>query len=470
MSRRKLAFVVGNDDYENSRLTTCVNDANEMEACLTRLGFTTSCCTNVRRAVMLAAWDGFLRTIQPRDVVVVYFSGHGVERHGVNYLLPLDATSPVHDGLNFSTMLSELNKASHTINIIILDACRQNPTDPTWKYNLKGDHSKADGRGLAHAPSQFDVRCAEATAEFFIAFACEPGTVAMSGKNALLSPFTASLLQQLAHPHYNVQELFTRVRRDVLEKTLRRQRPSDYCTLESHFSFNGITCQPPHNARTPTSQTAGTGQPGIFVTRSPREPLLINDYFQHSANHQMPISIPIPDPVAAAAADRAKSPRGRGTSTTTPVAVPALSLRPPFLHHRADSAPPMCLSTPREPTSTSGAAQLPEFPPHSSLLHTPRHISSSVPSLPQPDLELGTPTAHSSRTPRSRPLFAQNQDGDPCRSTPLIRGLANADLLPRPTTPQTADAPALASSPLSGTPRRLAMAVLYPKASLPDPH
>eukprot|EP00696_Hemimastix_kukwesjijk_P009196 gnl/Hemi2/21659_TR7218_c0_g1_i1.p1 gnl/Hemi2/21659_TR7218_c0_g1~~gnl/Hemi2/21659_TR7218_c0_g1_i1.p1 ORF type:complete len:504 (+),score=108.77 gnl/Hemi2/21659_TR7218_c0_g1_i1:84-1595(+) len=240
--RRKVAFVVGNSKYipEGLDLPKCADDADAMSDCLISLGFVTQKFTNLECKQMKDQWDKFVGLVETGDVVVVYFSGHGMEQGGINYLLCVDADFPLDlskHSVSFSYMQQNLNQKANTTNIIILDCCRENPLDKTFKSFTPGK-KKTVSQGLAHP----EARREGASAEFLFAYACDPGTVARADEDSESpnSPFTASLLKKMTRPHRTVHDLLHRVTRDVHRNTGGQQVPwqsSNFRLRRRPFSF-----------------------------------------------------------------------------------------------------------------------------------------------------------------------------------------------------------------------------------------
>ncbi len=145
-AEKRVALVVGNDAYVNlapdKQLKKAINDARSVAETLSDLGFAVSRAENVGRLELNSLWSSFLTTIEPGDVAALYFSGHGVEVGGVNYLIPRDipvlAADQVEllksESLSFESMMDALRKRRPRVSLFILDACRNNPfTDPRGK-------------------------------------------------------------------------------------------------------------------------------------------------------------------------------------------------------------------------------------------------------------------------------------------------------------------------------------------------
>jgi len=132
-NEKRLALVIGNSDYSgSSALKNPVNDANLIAKTLQELGFTVIKRTNASRTQMTQAVAEFWGKLGQYNVALFYFAGHGVQVNGVNYLIPVDATLENKDMVAFEAISvndisSKFEEYNQNINILILDACRNNP-------------------------------------------------------------------------------------------------------------------------------------------------------------------------------------------------------------------------------------------------------------------------------------------------------------------------------------------------------
>ena len=214
---QKIALVIGNGAYSNlSRLANPVNDANDVAAALQNLGFVVERLIDVSLDQMD---DAVLRLknnlSESKDSYGFFFyAGHGVQLNGENYLIPVDANIPAESflrsrSLSVQTMLDELNDARNSLNVVVLDACRDNPFG--W--------GRSTGRGLALVTHQ--------PADSIIVYATSAGQIASdgTGRNGL---FTSQFLPNLTTPGIEVAEVFRRTGADVSEASNRQQIPAVY--------------------------------------------------------------------------------------------------------------------------------------------------------------------------------------------------------------------------------------------------
>jgi tetratricopeptide (TPR) repeat protein len=222
----RVALVIGNGAYANVRaLPNPPNDARSVATSLRDIGFAVSEGIDLDRAAMQKMTRDFLREAARAQVAVVYYAGHGVQIDGRNYLIPVDVRlaggGNLTDGMvDMDTILAALDDQVRT-NILIFDACRNNPVARQVASAAPGRAIEA-GSGLA-APSALGTG-ATLGAGTLIAFATAPGQVALDGEGAN-SPFSAALSRHIGTPGLEVQQMLTRVRAEVVAKTSGKQVP-----------------------------------------------------------------------------------------------------------------------------------------------------------------------------------------------------------------------------------------------------
>jgi len=211
---KRLALVLGNSDYKaQSKLANPVNDATDIARRLEGLGFEVLLRTDAGRREMARAITEFRQRIEPEDDVVVFYAGHGMQVDGRNYLIPVDLEADSEEEVAFNAvevdrLLRLLETAGSRTNVVILDACRNNPFERKTRGRSQGLAAVDAGRGT------------------LIAYATAPGSVAADGDaGARNSPYTASLLAALDAPGLKVEEVFKQVARGVVEQTRDRQLP-----------------------------------------------------------------------------------------------------------------------------------------------------------------------------------------------------------------------------------------------------
>lgn len=219
------ALVIGNGRYPGSPLENPANDAKAIAGELRASGFDANLLLDTSRDVMLNAIEAYAKLLAARKAVgLFYFAGHGAQLAWRNYLLPVDAVIKSLDdvparAVELNTLLQGLTRAGNPMNVIILDACRDNPF---------GKGVPTEQKGL----SQFD-----APPGSLLAYATSPGNVASdgSGSNGL---YTENLLRELKTPEAKIEDVFKRVRLAVRRRSNGEQIPWESTSLEEDFYFH----------------------------------------------------------------------------------------------------------------------------------------------------------------------------------------------------------------------------------------
>jgi uncharacterized caspase-like protein len=225
VAEKRVALIVGNSAYKNVPiLPNPVNDATAVAEFFKAARFDdVQLLLDANVAEMRHALGTFTDQSADADIAVVYFAGHGMEVDGVNYLIPTDAKlardfDVEDEALSLDRVLKSV-EAARRLRLVILDACRDNPFARTIKRSVA---SRSIGRGLGKVdPSVPNT---------LIAYSAKAGSVALDG-DAKNSPFTSSVLQELAIPNLDLRLAFGRVRDDVLKLTEQRQEPFVYGSL-----------------------------------------------------------------------------------------------------------------------------------------------------------------------------------------------------------------------------------------------
>ncbi len=229
-SETRVALVIGNARYEaQSPLKNPHNDAAAIAAALRKAGFkTVTVAENLSRDALVKALQEFQDKADAADWALIYFSGHGMEASGVNYVLPTDARlktdrNIADEAVSLNRLMDSVSGA-RKLHMVILDACRDNPFAHQMQRMLA---SKSVTRGLA------PVEPSRAT---LVVYAARDGQLAQDGDGDN-SPFAASLAKHLVEPHVEVTKLFRLVTDDVLYATERRQQPFVYGSLPGSEDF-----------------------------------------------------------------------------------------------------------------------------------------------------------------------------------------------------------------------------------------
>jgi hypothetical protein len=235
----RVALVIGNGAYENvPSLGNTINDARAMAASLNRVGFKVFRAENVGRRDMQGAIEAFLEAVTPGSEALIYYAGHGVELDGQNYLLPTDVAnltpgqtySLTADAVSLSLLLETLEQRRARVNIVVLDACRNNP------FKSDGTRSLGGTRGLARLdPPQGTV----------VIYAASAGETALdnlgAGDTSGNGLFTRSLLKLIDQPGLELRSMVQELKEQVYEAAVvgaqRGQLPSYYDGLLGKFYF-----------------------------------------------------------------------------------------------------------------------------------------------------------------------------------------------------------------------------------------
>ncbi|HZS84791.1 MAG TPA: caspase domain-containing protein [Stellaceae bacterium] len=234
-AERRVALVIGNAAYRSvGALDNPVNDARDMATKLKGLGFSVLRVENGTKPQMERAIEEFSRKLGPDAVSLFYYAGHGLQVNGHNFLVPVDARIESEqtvrlESVDLDAVLDQMSAARSRVNLVILDACRNNPFETRFR-------SVSGGLASIDAP--------EGT---LIAYATAPGKVAADGqgRNAL---YTANLLRALDQPGLKVEDVFKRVRIAVSKATGGAQTPWESSSLTGDFYF-----RPPSLAMAPAA-------------------------------------------------------------------------------------------------------------------------------------------------------------------------------------------------------------------------
>jgi hypothetical protein len=223
--QKRLALLIGNGQYQNSILANPENDAREMKSILLQYGFDVLEYENLSQSQMKMAMDEFGDKLKNYDVGLFFYAGHGIQSKGYNYLIPVDANikseeQVEYDCVQADRILALMESSGTDVNIIILDACRNNPFERSWTRS-------ANGKGLAFM---------NAPKGSLIAYATAPGSTASdgSGRNGL---YTSALLESIRIPDINILQVFQNVRVIVSDKSGGQQIPWESTSLTGDFIF-----------------------------------------------------------------------------------------------------------------------------------------------------------------------------------------------------------------------------------------
>ena len=223
ITEKRLALVFGNSDYANgTSLKNPKNDADLMEATLKDLGFTVMKQINAGKDAMENAIRDFSRRLPEYNVALFYYAGHGVQVDGVNYLIPIDAKLENKVDVAFETVevtkiTDQLKRNAANTNIVILDACRNNP----YKSWARGGNEGFKALGAVNGT--------------IVAYSTSEGMTAADGEGAN-GLFTEELVKQMLIPQ-DIESVFKKTRKEVMARSNNQQMPVDWSYLTGDFSF-----------------------------------------------------------------------------------------------------------------------------------------------------------------------------------------------------------------------------------------
>ena len=226
-AEERIALVVGNSTYDAvSSLDNPNSDARLISETLAGLGFEVTLLLDASQDELkrgIGLFGRALRKAGPDATGLFYYAGHGVQSFGTNYLLPVDivvadAADLDLEAVEAQSVLRQMYSARNKTNIVILDACRNNPFS---------DILAIDDNGLAEM---------QAPTGTFLAYATAPGEVALDGLEGN-SPFTKAVARSMTEPGLPIEQMFKQVRVAVLEETDGQQTPWDASSLTSDFTF-----------------------------------------------------------------------------------------------------------------------------------------------------------------------------------------------------------------------------------------
>lgn len=230
-----VALVIGQSKYQHlPALANTGNDAREINQLLTRLGFETRSVADRDAAKLARDLERFAEDAEGADAAVLYYSGHGIEAGGENYLLPIDADldslADADERLVPIARTITRIKQSVPVTILFLDACRTNPFPPGTLLKSSGAAPGiaigASGLGAPKGATPIESTPAAETLGLVIGYAAEPGHAALDGVGGSNSPYAAALIRHLsAMKGVEFGAVMRMVTEEVYLKTQGRQRP-----------------------------------------------------------------------------------------------------------------------------------------------------------------------------------------------------------------------------------------------------
>jgi uncharacterized caspase-like protein len=270
---KRVALVIGNGHYVNANtLINPPNDAIAVGNKLSDLGFEVLHGVDVGRDEMEKLLRHFLFKAASSEIAILFYAGHGLQVDGRNYLVPVDAKIQTTADLNFGTIdldkiLASLDDPTRA-NIIILDACRDNPLARSFASRTR---TASVGSGLA-AYTMVGTGT-------LVAYSTAPGKVADDGIG-VNSPFTTSLLRHIATPGIEVRQMLTRVRSDVATATAEKQIPWDNSSLRGDVYLGGASNVVQPAVASPTVPAIDPAAQAWTAVKDTNSPQVLDNFIQ----------------------------------------------------------------------------------------------------------------------------------------------------------------------------------------------
>jgi hypothetical protein len=222
-SGQRVALVIGNGAYKDSPLPNPTNDARDIARMLRGIGFDVIQRENATKPEMKESIRAFGQRIQKGGTGLFYYAGHATQINGKNFLIPIAANinhefEVEDESVDLDFVLGQMKYAQNPTNIVILDACRNNPL-------ARGFRSASRGLAYVNAPQGT-----------IIEYATAPGETAIDGDDRN-SPYTQELLRYITEPDIKIEDTFKRVRLAVRQKTGGKQIPWEASSLVGDFFF-----------------------------------------------------------------------------------------------------------------------------------------------------------------------------------------------------------------------------------------
>lgn len=290
---QRLALVLGNEKYPHNPLRNADNDAALIQQTLQKLGFEVTFASDLNRQQMLTMTQTFAERIPAGAIALVYYAGHGLQVQGANYLAPIDMQPTGEQSVSLKAfplqnLIDHLHAAPSAVNVVILDACRNNPFQPSTN---QGYRYFAD-MGLARVVSPKGT---------IVAYSTAPGQFAEDGKGRSHSLYTETLAQQIQTPGLTIEAALKNVAEIIRKKTLDDQQPWYESSLVDSFYFlpppgvnllTQVTKPAPANQKTDQRGFTATPQ-NWYLSLTPPEWALLEDQLDNRVQYLTEDQIPL---------------------------------------------------------------------------------------------------------------------------------------------------------------------------------
>ena len=277
---QRVALVIGNSNYQGvmSKLSNTINDAKSIRDILKDRGFEVIYKENTTKRSTKESLNSFYEKIQKGGVGMFYFSGHGIEVEGQNYLIPVDSnikekSDSEFEAISLNKITKRMQNAGNRLNIVVLDACRN---DPFSKAIGVGGLAKVEPIGL------------------FVSYSTGAGSVSSDGRTGGNGLFTKSLIKYMKQP-LDLQDVFQKSREEVYQESNQKQFPAIYnqtingkffFTLPTQTTLKTITESESSNYQVPTHQTVRTSSSSVklFIPNELKKKITVTDVSSRISN------------------------------------------------------------------------------------------------------------------------------------------------------------------------------------------
>jgi uncharacterized caspase-like protein len=281
-AEKRVALVIGNSAYKNApTLMNPKNDAQDIGKSLRDLGFFTIVATDLDRNGMNDVLDRFSRAVGGAEIALVYYSGHGMQFAGKNYLLPVEARLENADDVNRFRLMPvddvfDVLQGTQGARIVILDACRNNPVEDDIKRRMASIPGANRDAFLTRGLSRVSAN------GLIVAYATQANDVASDGTGRN-SPFASALLRNLDKPGLDVRQMFFNVQDEVDRVTAGRQRPELSISLVGQYKLKPETDTSANKEVAPAAPVDPAAQ-AWAITRDTTSQAVLEDFVRQFGN------------------------------------------------------------------------------------------------------------------------------------------------------------------------------------------
>ena len=263
---KRVALVIGNDSYKTlTKLNNARKDAKDMAGKLKELGWEVILETDVGRRKMGRAIGKFGGLLANAEAGLVFYAGHGIQSKGENWLIPSNAEVETEGDLEYeavalSKIMKEMEASGVNLNIVVLDACRDNPLPK---------RTRSATRGLSISPTPQGMK---GTA---IVYSAAPGQTAQDGPKGGNGIFTGELLNILGEPGLKLEDVFKKTAQQVAARTNNKQKPWINTSITGEFYFNEAVAPAAVTEKAAPQQSVPKSSGGVTQDTKKKEEMLL---------------------------------------------------------------------------------------------------------------------------------------------------------------------------------------------------